>query len=294
MGGLSFVRGLKNLRRALALAQGSRLEIRANVSVTKTTQPRLDDIHRLLKAEGVRTITYSLCHSRGGNLRDPAVCDTPTSPPDLEHCAVIEHTLFVDWRGRVFICDHDLHGEHSLGDLMTEPIEAVLARRQVLIDSGMPFKLCRECNDVLKGGFHLFENGVGGILADWIRDLHAASTEPPFSEATPAQRWMLQIYQKENRLDRAVNRLLRIEKDLQAKLEQEEANRETLRAVLNQEIDNRDQRIAVLEAELAILKQTKLWRWRERSRVFVSRLEATARGAPSQGHGAPIASHPVI
>jgi hypothetical protein len=209
----------------------------------------------------VKTITFSLAHSRGGNLHNPAICDTPASPPDLVHCEVIKHTLFVDWRGRVFICDHDLHGEHGLGDLMTEPLSAILIRRQKLIDEGVPFPLCRQCNDVLKGGFELFQNGVGGILSDWVYALHAADERPPFASATPAQRWMLQIYQRENRLDRAVDRLLSIERELQKRLREEQENREILRATLMQEVSNRDQRIADLEEEWVDLRGKPAWRW---------------------------------
>jgi hypothetical protein len=218
----------------------------------------------VLEDAGVKTITYSLGHSRGGNLRDIAVCDTPPSPPDLVHCAVIEHTLFVDWRGRVFICDHDLHGEHGLGDLMTEPLREILARRQKLIDDGLAFQLCRQCNDVLKGGFEPFAAGVGGVLSDWVYALHAASDGPAFPNATPAQRWILEIYQKENRLDRAVDRLLGIQCELQQRLREEQENREGLRKILMEEVSNRDRRIADLEDKLATIHRMPTWqiaRW---------------------------------
>lgn len=261
MGGLPFDRIRRHLQRAVQLTEGSRLEIRANVSVTKKTRPRVSSIKRLLHDEGVKTVTFSLAHSRGGNLRDPEVVDTPISPPDLVHCAVIAHTLFLDWRGRAFICDHDLHGEHGLGDLMTEPLADVLTRRQRLIDEGVSFKICRECNDVLKGGFQLFRRNVGGILSDWIHTLHADEPAAAFSEATPAQRWLLQIYQKENRLDRAVNRLLAIEKRLQRQLDEEETNREAIRDFLEREVANRDARIAELERENAALRASRAWRW---------------------------------
>jgi hypothetical protein len=259
MGGIRFDRVHQQLRAATKLAEGSRLEIRANVSATRQTQPRLPAIRQVLEDAGVKTITYSLAHNRGGNLRDPRVCDTPPSPPDLVHCAVIEHTLFVDWRGRVFICDHDLHGEHGLGDLVTEPLREILARRQKLIDEGLRFPLCRQCNDLLKGGFEPFANGVGGILSDWIYALHAGSDQPAFSSATPSQRWILQIYQKENRLDRAVDRLLGIERELQRRLRAEQENREALRKILMEEVRNRDRRIADLEGELAIIQRMPTW-----------------------------------
>ena len=152
MGGISFDRVLGHLRHAVEIAAGSRLKIRANVVVTRANQDRTSRIRALLQREGVTEVTFSMCHNRGGNLRDASVCDTPPMPDTQQHCAVIQHTLFVDWRGRALLCDHDLHGEHLLGNLVTEPLELVLARRQKLIDEGVSFKMCAQCNDFLKMG----------------------------------------------------------------------------------------------------------------------------------------------
>jgi sulfatase maturation enzyme AslB (radical SAM superfamily) len=278
MGGLSFTRVRSHLRTAIELAQDSRLEIRANVSITTATAPRLTEICTVLRDEGVHTITFSQCHSRGGNLRDPAVCDTPTSPADLQHCAVIAHTLFIDWRGQTFICDHDLHGEHPLGDLMNEPLAVVLERRQRLIDGGVRFKICRECNDLLKGGFDFFADGSGGILSDWLYALHASDTGEPFAAATPAQRWLLQLFQRENRLDRAVDRLLACAQLQQQRLTDERSNREQLRHTLEEEIEHRDARIAALEHQLAAIRQSRTWRWREALYRAAALVRRTAHG----------------
>ena len=80
-----------------------------------------------------------MCHARGGNLRDPEVFDTPPIPEEVDHCDVIRGTLFIDWQGKAFICDHDVHGEHCLGDLLAEPISAVLERRESLVREGVRF-----------------------------------------------------------------------------------------------------------------------------------------------------------
>ena len=128
MGGLSFHRVLENLRRAIDLAEGTRLRIAANISVTKANRHRLTAIKDLLTSEGIKDFSYAMAHTRGGNLNDPTVFDTPPIPEEVTHCEVIKNTLFIDWRGRVLICDHDLHGEYGLGDLVTEPIAKVLER----------------------------------------------------------------------------------------------------------------------------------------------------------------------
>ncbi len=208
MGGLSFDRVLGNLRNAVQLSKGSRLKIKANVSITKANQDRISHIGKMLEEEGVTPITYSLCHSRGGNLHDPSVCDTPPMPAESWSCDVMKNTLFLDWRGKAFICDHDIHGEHTLGDLMTDSLESVLERRQKLLDEGLSFRICKECNDIMRIGHSpVLASGAGGIFRDWIYDLYK-ETDDPLSNATVAFKWIYKIYEKENRLDRLVNRLL--------------------------------------------------------------------------------------
>ncbi|MFL6446246.1 MAG: radical SAM protein [Bryobacteraceae bacterium] len=216
MGGLSYESVLTKLKGAVRLAQGSRLKIQANVSITKANQDRISEIGKLLKAEGIDPVTYSLCHSRGGNLLDKSVCDTPPMPVDTGSCDVMKNTLFVDWRGKAFICDHDIHGEYGLGDLVTEPLEAVLERRERLLQQGLTFKICRECNDVMRiGDSPVLDSGAGGIFRDWIYDLYKQADDP-LSEANPSFKWIYQLYAKENRIDRLVNRLLLVEKSVQA------------------------------------------------------------------------------
>jgi hypothetical protein len=218
MGGLSFDRVLANLRRSIQLTKGTRLQIKANISVTKANRDRLTPLRSMLESEGVVSTTISMCHSRGGNLRDAAVFDTPAPPEDDGHCQVLKNTLFVDWRGKVFICDHDLHGEHGLGDLVAEPLELVLERRSTLLAQGLSFKICGECHDLLKFGFHPLESGAGGVLSEWIYDIYRADDSDRLPEATLSLKWLFEIYQKENRLDRLVNRLLTVEKSVQQQL----------------------------------------------------------------------------
>jgi len=120
--------------------------------------------------------------------------------------------------GKAFICDHDIHGEYGLGDLIAEPLEAIVERRQKLLDEGLSFKICRECNDIMRiGDSPILESGAGGIFRDWIYDLYK-ETGDPLSEANEPFKWIYKMYEKENRVDRLVNRLLRIEKSLQAEL----------------------------------------------------------------------------
>ena len=260
MGGLRFERVLGHVRKTVQLAQGSRLRVNANVSVTKANRDRLTQIRSLLESEGVGAITFSMCHSRGGNLRDASVYDTPAMPEDDGHCEVLKNTLFIDWRGKVFICDHDIHGEHGLGDLMTEPLEVILARRQKLVHDGLPFQICRECNDLLKVGFRPLASGAGGQLPEWIYSLYQEAAEP-LSEATTGLKWIYKIYEKENRVDRLVNRLLKIEKTLQEELAGERSANvslgvevETLRWEMEREMAKKDRHGANLAHQIKLTR----------------------------------------
>ena len=219
MGGLSYDRAMDNLRQAVALSKGTRLKIRANVSITKANQDRVTRIKTLLESEAVGPVTFSLGHSRGGNLTDRNVCDTPAMDLTQLPCDVMKNTLFVDWQGKAHICDHDLHGDYGLGDLMTEPLETVLTRRQSLLEDSSALKICRECNDIMRiGGTLPLASGGGGNFRDWVYYLHQ-DLEDPLSEASEPLKWIFQIYQKENRTDRFANRLLAIEKATQAELQ---------------------------------------------------------------------------
>jgi hypothetical protein len=245
MGGLSFDSILDNLRRAIQLAQGTRLQIKANISVTKANRERLSSLRNLMQTEGVVSTTISMCHSRGGSLRDPAVFDTPPPPEDDGHCEVLKNTLFVDWRGQAFICDHDIHGEHPLGDLLTESLESVLERRDDLVKHRTSFRVCSECHDLLKFGFYPLESGSGGDLSEWIYDIYRTGGEG-LSEATQSLKWLYEIYQKEGRVDRLVNRLLSIEKVLQREL-----------ATTRSECARKDKQLADLETILRKERQIR-------------------------------------
>jgi hypothetical protein len=263
MGGLSYDRILANVRRAVELARGSRLRLRANVSIAKANQDRVSRIKALLEKEEVGPVTFSLCHNRGGNLRDQNVCDTPPMEAERWKCDVMENTLFIDWQGKAHICDHDLHGDYQLGDLMTEPLALVLERRQKLLDDGSSLEICRSCNDIMKvGGTFPLASRAGGNFRDWVYYLFQ-DLDDPLSEANEAMKWIFRIYQKEGRADRFANRLLGIEKAAQGELREERRAREALAGELEsvqRTLDDRDREFAALHAEYSAMRRDRFWR----------------------------------
>ncbi len=286
MGGLSLDRAERHLATALALAAGTRLRISANISVTKANRHQLTALTRRLKNAGVKHLSYAMAHTRGGNLRDPDVVDTPPLPTEVTRCDVLANTLFIDWRGKVFICDHDLHGEHTLGDLTQESLACIQERRQRLIDNGVHFKLCTECRDVLKMGTDLFADLRSGTLRDWVYEVYRddAEGEPILPDATPNQTWLYTLCEKEGRVNRMVNGLLRRNQVMETALSAERGMLEDARAgfaealstveKLNiqarglaarvQELDRlaleREQRIRELDAERRAWRALVSWR----------------------------------
>jgi hypothetical protein len=269
-GGLSFTKTLADLRRAIARTRGTRLSIAANVSITKANRDRVTRLKHLLETEGVPTISFSLCHSRGGNLQDTSVCDTPPMGVERWACDVMQNTLFVDWRGRAHICDHDLHDEYELGDLTTESLAVVLTRRQRIIDDGCALEICRQCNDVMKiGGTFPLESHAGGIFRDWIYYLYQDLPDP-LSEANEPMKWIFRIYEKEGRTDRFANRLLRLEREAQRELAAKRTEVADLTgecdllrvecASLQRMLDERDRDFAHLHAEYVAIRNSLTWR----------------------------------
>ena len=223
-------------------------------------------------------LSYAMAHTRGGNLRDPDVVDTPALSSTVTHCEVVRGTMFIDWRGKVLICDHDLHGEYSLGDLTTESMDTIQARRQKLIDDGVSFKICNVCSDVLKMGTDLFDDLRSGTLRDWIYDVYrTGSDENALPDATANQAWLYRLYEKEGRVHRMVNGLLKRNKILEdrlAKPDQDAAEAGRTIDVLNREAralasrvreldqlaKDREARILELDAERKRTRALRSWR----------------------------------
>ncbi len=286
MGGLSFDKVLSNVRRAVELARGTRLKVRANVSITKETQDRVTRMDEFLQKEEMGPVSFSLCHDRGGNLQDTAVCDTPALGVENWPCDVMKNTLTVDWQGKVHICEHDLHGHYQLGDLMTEPLEVVLERREKLLLDSTALEICKGCNDdvMRAGGTPPLDSKAGGLMRDWVYYLFK-DMEDPTSEMNEAMKWIFRIYQKEGRADRFANRMVELEKAAQAELARERREREAVEAAVDAEranvssirgdrdailrekegiqkmLDQRDTEFAALHAELVAMRKDKAWRF---------------------------------
>lgn len=176
MGGLDFARAENYLRTAVEMSRGQRMEVAANISVTKQLQPQLPAIRDYLTRVGVTTILFSQCHSRGANLNDPSICDTPLPPVWARaRCDIFANTIFVAWDGDVLSCCHDLAGVNKLGNLATDDLPTILSQRQVVLARGVDFAICQRCNDMYR--YMHAPTPDGSPLSEWIYALYANADE---------------------------------------------------------------------------------------------------------------------
>lgn len=244
MGGLDFDRAASYLRTAVEMSQGKRMQVAANVSVTRQTQARLVEIKQYLQDVGVATIFFSKCHNRGMQLNDPRVCATPLPPMIDSRCDIFENTLFVAWNGDVLSCCHDLAGENKLANLLTADLAPLMQHKAIITQHGVAFPICRGCNDMYR--YMNASTPDGSPLSNWIYSLYA-------SEDARAQKLVARI------------------DELATQVSQQAETIEALKAQLAE----KDQRITQMA-------NTRAWRWAEVLRALRLRLAPSAKSSLGQ------------
>jgi hypothetical protein len=168
-GGLSLGQADRQIRDLVA--QGAdKVRVSANVSVALPNHGRLSGIRSHLEELGVHDVTFAMCHNRGGYLDDPSVCQTPLPPSGEGRCDIFANTLYVAWNGQVLSCCHDLAGQGYIGDLMSEDLDQILDRKQCIMQTGVRFPMCKDCNDMYR--FERDPTPDGRPLSEWIYGLY--------------------------------------------------------------------------------------------------------------------------
>lgn len=238
MGGLDFDRAASYLRTAVEMSQGKRMQVAANVSVTRQTQPRLVQVKQYLQDVGVATIFFSKCHNRGTYLNDPRVCVTPMPPTRDSRCDIFENTLFVAWNGDVLSCCHDLSGENKIANLSTDELAPLMQQKASIAKRGVDFPICRGCNDM-------------------YRYMNAATPD-----GSPLSNWIYSLYAGED--ERAQKLVARID-ELTTQVSQQAETIESLKAQLAEKNQHIEQ-----------MTNTRGWRWTESMRSLRFRLVPSA------------------
>jgi sulfatase maturation enzyme AslB (radical SAM superfamily) len=169
MGGLSLEKVSRQVQRFVDMSAG-KVQVLANVSVSRQTEAHLADIRRHLGTLGVHEVVFSQCHSRGGHLKAPSVCNTPPPPSGNGRCDVFASTLFVAWNGQVLACCHDLAAEGVIGNLLANDLATILERRRRITERGVSFSICRGCNDM----YRFVDDALPGDtpLSEWLYALY--------------------------------------------------------------------------------------------------------------------------
>jgi hypothetical protein len=134
------------------------------------------------------------------------------------------------------------------------------------------------------------QSKAGGNCRDWIQYLHKDVSEP-LSEVGDQMRRIYRIYQMENRTDRMVNRLVGIEKMLQAELSKERAAAETHASenkFIKRMLEDRDREFAALQAEFASMRHDWVWRTIRTIRCELGRVRRLFKPAPAPARVTPV------
>lgn len=165
---LDFERAVETIQQLTGRA-AARLSVAANVTVSSLTRHQLPAIQQRLSNMGIEHIIYSLCHSRGGSMHDSTLCD-PLSPPSTSRCDIFTDTTFVAWDGLALACCQDVAGAAVLGDLTKMPVEELAAIRASILENGVSFPMCPECDDINRLCHD--KPPLGATLNEWIYRLY--------------------------------------------------------------------------------------------------------------------------
>lgn len=168
MARLDFAATEAAIRRLVDRARG-RLLIQANVAVSNLTRPHLPGIKARLAELGIEHVFYSLCHSRGGSLRDEGICHY-YPPPPTGRCDILVDNTFVAWNGLVLACCQDVTGSAVLGDLAVMSMQELAAIRARILEKGVDFAMCAQCDDIYRC-YH-DDPPPGATLSEWIYRLY--------------------------------------------------------------------------------------------------------------------------
>jgi hypothetical protein len=139
------------LKRTLELANLSRGKVGLRVAGI-TTEISSDELRAFVRFWKERNIKadMTVCHGRGGNLKNPEIYKLKTFGLDSGSCGLFQFHTFVTWEAEVLACCHDLTGATRIGNLIDDDISVIAERKQDILKSTMPFHLCQQCDEPLR------------------------------------------------------------------------------------------------------------------------------------------------
>lgn len=99
---------------------------------------------RILASHGLRHVEVCAVDSRAGLLYElDHKIETNT------HCAFLDHATSIKWDGKVFLCCQQYNEDVVVGDVRSEPLGDIIARRTEFF----PHAMCQDCNCELRYKF---------------------------------------------------------------------------------------------------------------------------------------------
>ncbi len=92
----------------------------------------------------------TICHGRGGNLKDSDIYGPKTFGLESGMCGLFQFHTFVTWEAEVLACCHDLTGATSIGNLVNNDVSVIADRKQNILKNSMPFPVCQQCDEPLR------------------------------------------------------------------------------------------------------------------------------------------------
>jgi hypothetical protein len=139
------------LKRTLELVDLSRGKVGLRIAGI-TTEINIDEPEEYVSFWKERNVNadMTVCHGRGGNLKEPDIYEPKTFGLDSGRCGLFQFHTFVTWEAEVMACCHDLTGATSIGNLINDDISVIAERKQNILKDSMPFTVCRQCDEPLR------------------------------------------------------------------------------------------------------------------------------------------------
>jgi hypothetical protein len=135
----------------IARATSNGIEVQVGGIATRFNEDEGPSFRRFWGERGLWS-NWTDCHGRGGNLVTPRVYRPTPATTGLHGrpCGLFSFHSFVTWEGVVLACSNDLAGETALGDLVSDGLESLIARKERVLRDGKFFPLCGACDDGMR------------------------------------------------------------------------------------------------------------------------------------------------
>ena len=139
------------LKRTLELVDLSRGNVGLRIAGIKTeiNSDESEEYVSFWKELDIRA-DMTICHGRGGNLKDSDIYGPKTFGLESEMCGLFQFHTFVTWEAEVLACCHDLTGATSIGNLVNNDVSVIADRKQNILKNSMPFPVCQQCDEPLR------------------------------------------------------------------------------------------------------------------------------------------------